>query len=74
MLEAFMSPFVRAVTRIESESDAEGWRVARIPVGSVRQTCVELLRFGADIEVMAPPELRAKMVEVAAAMNMIYVQ
>jgi predicted DNA-binding transcriptional regulator YafY len=74
MLEAFMSPFVRAATRIESESDPEGWHIARIPVGSVRQTCVELLRFGADIEVMAPPELRAKMVEVAAAMNMIYVQ
>jgi predicted DNA-binding transcriptional regulator YafY len=72
MLEAFMSPFVRAATRIESEADAHGWRTATMPVGSVRQACVDLLRFGAEAEVLEPPELRARMAEIAAGMGTIY--
>jgi predicted DNA-binding transcriptional regulator YafY len=72
MLDAFMSPFVRAATRIESKADAEGWRTAIMPVGSTRQACVDLLRFGAEAEVLEPPELRAKMAEIAAGMSAIY--
>jgi predicted DNA-binding transcriptional regulator YafY len=72
MLEMFMSPFVRAATRIESEADAQGWRIAIMPVGSIRQACVDLLRFGAQVEVLEPPELRAKMAEIAAGMSTIY--
>jgi predicted DNA-binding transcriptional regulator YafY len=72
MLEMFMSPFVRAATRIETEADAQGWRTAIMPVGSVRQACVDLLRFGAQVEVLEPPELRAKMAEIAAGMSTIY--
>jgi predicted DNA-binding transcriptional regulator YafY len=72
MLDAFLSPFVRAATRIESEADAEGWRTAIMPVGSIRQACVDLLRFGAEAEVLEPPELRAKMAEIAAGMSAIY--
>jgi hypothetical protein len=33
---------------------------------------VDLLRFGAEAEVMEPPELRANMAETAAGMNMIH--
>jgi predicted DNA-binding transcriptional regulator YafY len=43
-----------------------------LPVGSIRQPCVDLLRFGVDAEVLEPPELRAKMAEIAAGMNLIY--
>jgi predicted DNA-binding transcriptional regulator YafY len=43
-----------------------------MPVGSIRQACVDLLKFGVDAEVLEPPELRAKMAEVAAGMSMIY--
>ena len=43
-----------------------------MPVGSVRQACVELLRFGAELEVVDPPELRARMTETAAAMSTLY--
>ena len=67
-----MSPFVRAATRVESEADAQGWRTAIMPVGSTRQACVDLLRFGAEAEVLEPPELRAKMTEIAAGMSMMY--
>jgi predicted DNA-binding transcriptional regulator YafY len=72
MLEAFTSPYVRAATQIDPVADVEGWYQARIPVGSIRQACVELLRFGAEAEVLEPPELRTRMAEVAVGMDMIY--
>jgi predicted DNA-binding transcriptional regulator YafY len=72
MLEAFTSPYVRAATQVSPTPDAEGWHTAIMPVGSVRQACVELLRFGAEAEVLEPPELRDKMAAVAARMNTIY--
>jgi predicted DNA-binding transcriptional regulator YafY len=74
MLEALTSPYVRAATRISPEVDADGRRTAVMPVGSIRQACVDLLKFGVDAEVLEPPELRAKMAEVAAGMSMIYRQ
>jgi predicted DNA-binding transcriptional regulator YafY len=72
MLEAFTSPYVRAATRISPTVDAEGWHTATMPVGSIRQACVEILRFGADAEVLEPPELRAKMASIVAGMSEIY--
>jgi predicted DNA-binding transcriptional regulator YafY len=72
MLEALTSPYVRAATRISPEVDADGRRTAVMPVGSIRQACVDLLKFGVDAEVLEPPELRAKMAEVALGMSMIY--
>ncbi len=72
MLEALTSPYVRAATRISPEVDADGRRTAVMPVGSIRQACVDLLKFGVDAEVLEPPELRAKMAEVAAGMSTIY--
>ncbi|MDB6084233.1 MAG: transcriptional regulator, partial [Gammaproteobacteria bacterium] len=72
MLEAFTSPYVRAATRVSTEVDADGWHTAVVPVGSIRQACVELLRFGADGEVLEPPELRAKMAAVIADMAALY--
>jgi predicted DNA-binding transcriptional regulator YafY len=72
MLEAFTSPYVREATSISSEVDAKGWHTAIMPVGSIRQACVDLLRFGPEAEVLEPPELRAKMAAVVAGMNVIY--
>jgi predicted DNA-binding transcriptional regulator YafY len=72
MLEAFTSPYVRAATRISSEVDDQGWHTAVMPVGSIRQACFELLRFGPEAEVLDPPELRAKMAAVVADMHALY--
>jgi len=72
MLGALTSPYVQATTQIERDADAGGWRRAVIPVGSVRQACVELLRFGVEIEVLDPPELRAAMAELASGLSEIY--
>ncbi|HEX4182270.1 MAG TPA: YafY family protein [Caulobacteraceae bacterium] len=72
LLEQLTSPYVRSETRLEPETDAEGWRRAAIPVGSIRQACLELLRLGVEVEVLDPPELREKMAEVAAGLDAIY--
>ena len=72
MLEAFTSPFVRAGARIEDDAGPDGWCNATLPVGSIRQASLELLRFGAEAEVLNPPELRAAMAEIARAMGRIY--
>ena len=71
MLDALLSPFIRAGTEL-GEIRADGWRAATIPVGSVWQGAAELLRFGAEIDVLAPPELRAAMAETVARMGAIY--
>ena len=72
MLGVLTSPLVRSETVIDHEADAGGWRVAVMPIGSVRQACVDLLRFGGEIEVLEPPELREKMAELAEGMIAIY--
>lgn len=72
MLEAFLSPYVRSAMQIGDSASPDGWREAVMPVGSIRQACSELLRFGAEVEVLEPPELRARMAEVAAEMAGIY--
>lgn len=72
MLEAFTSPFVRGATHAETDAGPDGWRKAILPVGSIRQTSVELLRFGADAEVLELLELRAKMAEIARDMGRMY--
>jgi predicted DNA-binding transcriptional regulator YafY len=74
MLDAFTSPFARSAARVGEPDPADGWCTVILPVGSVRQACAELLRFGAEAEVLAPPELRARMSEVAAALHSRYTE
>ena len=72
MLGVLTSPYVRSETVLAPEADASGWRLALIPVGSVQQACVDLLRFGVEVEVLDPRELRAKMAELAAGLYALY--
>ncbi|MBR0666624.1 YafY family transcriptional regulator [Roseomonas hellenica] len=72
LLAAFSSPYVRAGTRIEAAADADGWRIATLPIGTLWEAVVDCLRLGAEAEVLDPPELRAKMAEVAAGMTALY--
>lgn len=74
LLEVLCSPFVQAGTTLGDEADANGWRLAQMPVGSIRQACAELLQFGAEAEVIAPAELREKMVGMCSTMLGIYTQ
>ena len=60
MMEAILPAYVRAKT-VVGAPDADGWRTATMPAASPDHAVVELLRFGTDIEILGPPELRAHM-------------
>jgi predicted DNA-binding transcriptional regulator YafY len=59
---------LQAASQSASDPDPDGWIEARIPIESLRHAETDLLRFGADAEVVAPPELRNRLAAVAAAM------
>ncbi|MCA6116407.1 YafY family transcriptional regulator [Bradyrhizobium sp. WSM 1738] len=73
LLNALSPPYVKARMRIEEAADRDGWRIAVLPVGKTAwHAATELLRFGAEAEVLEPVELREKMAEIAQAMAARY--
>lgn len=59
-----------AAARARAEAgvlDPDGWRRAVVPIESVDHACAQFLALGADIEVLGPPRLRARMADEAAA-------
>ena len=73
LLNALSQPYVKTRTRIEEIADEEGWRIAHVPIGkTVWHAAAELLRLGAEAEVLAPAELRDKMIELTQAMATRY--
>jgi predicted DNA-binding transcriptional regulator YafY len=62
----------KAVEATAARTDRRGWKKVTIPIESVDHAAGELLRVGAECEVLAPPELRVRMAKNAAAMAAIY--
>lgn len=52
--------------------DENGWHPARFPVGHASHGCPELLRFGAELEVLGPPELRQAMEDLVVQLARRY--
>jgi predicted DNA-binding transcriptional regulator YafY len=52
--------------------DADGWVRAVVPIESVRHAHGELLRLGADVEVLEPPELREMLRATVARLAAFY--
>ncbi|MDE1145613.1 MAG: WYL domain-containing protein [Azospirillaceae bacterium] len=52
--------------------DADGWYEADIPLETVDWTAQQLLGLGLTVEVLGPPDLRARMGELAAALHARY--
>ncbi|WP_433236007.1 helix-turn-helix transcriptional regulator [Streptosporangium sp. CA-135522] len=52
--------------------DERGWIVVRLPIESIKHGPWVLLRLGADIEVLEPPELRARMAATVAELAELY--
>lgn len=50
----------------------DGWTTVTLPIESIKHAHAEFLRLGADIEVLAPPELRESMRDTATAMIRLY--
>jgi predicted DNA-binding transcriptional regulator YafY len=58
----------RAVAESAGEPAGDGWVTATLPIESTRHAESVLLRLGADVEVLAPPELRERLAAVARAL------
>lgn len=56
----------------EALPDADGWVRLQLPFEKLEYARAALLGFGADAEVLAPPELRSQMTSTAAALGALY--
>ncbi|GAA1616834.1 YafY family protein [Nonomuraea maheshkhaliensis] len=63
---------VAAALAAAGEPDPEGWRTLTVPVESITHARWVLLRMGADVEVLGPPQLRALMGEAVAELVKLY--
>jgi predicted DNA-binding transcriptional regulator YafY len=54
--------------------DPDGWVRAVVPIESVRHAHGELLKLGADVEVLEPPELRDMLKATVASLTALYGQ
>jgi len=63
---------VRALQETASPPDQDGWVRAVVPIESTENALSEFLRLGADVEIIEPPELRARMADAACGLAAIY--
>lgn len=71
MLEHVTPSFSRA-GMVVGEPNAEGCRIVTLRVGSLWEASSELMRFGAEAEVLEPPELRARVMQTLEQMRQRY--
>lgn len=70
---ATLSAAVGEAARASAEpTDADGWRRVVIPIETVENAATQLFRLGPDVEVLAPPDLRAAMTERARTLAALY--
>jgi predicted DNA-binding transcriptional regulator YafY len=63
---------IQAARENAGEPDEDGWVRTVIPIESVRHAHGDLMRFGSDVEVLAPAELRERIVASARAVLELY--
>jgi predicted DNA-binding transcriptional regulator YafY len=63
---------VGAALAAAEEPDPEGWLTLTVPVESLTHARWLLLRMGADVEVLGPPELRTLMSEAVTDLAKLY--
>lgn len=56
----------------DDDDDDGGWQRATLALESVDDAYHDVMRFGADLEVLDPPELRDRLAETARAMVALY--
>lgn len=73
LLPYFSTPVVtQAAAATASEPDADGWTRATIPIESVEHAIGDLLRYGAEVEALEPPELRERLKSAIHALSVRY--
>ncbi|GAA3262126.1 helix-turn-helix transcriptional regulator [Nonomuraea helvata] len=66
------SDVVGAALAVAAQPDPEGWVTLTVPIESISHGRWMLLRMGAAVEVLGPPELRAAMCEAVAELHKMY--
>lgn len=61
-----------AARRSATGPDPDGWVRVTIPIESVEQAVPELLRLGADTEILSPRELRDTITETVDALALLH--
>ncbi|GIF00285.1 transcriptional regulator [Paractinoplanes rishiriensis] len=71
---AFLFPpeMARVARESAGPPDTDGWLTTTVPIESVRHGHIELLKLGADAEVLAPEDLRTQMAETARGLAATY--
>ncbi|MGW5363154.1 helix-turn-helix transcriptional regulator [Actinopolymorpha pittospori] len=70
----YLGPFAaRAVRETAGPPDEHGWVQVTLPIESPTHARMEFFRFGPDLEVLQPSELRELMVRSAADVTRLYV-
>lgn len=68
-----MSPAVVGVAEASASApDEDGWVTAVVPIESMIHAHQDFLRLGADVEVLAPAELRSRLAETTRALAATY--
>ncbi|UYN97435.1 MAG: YafY family transcriptional regulator [Enhydrobacter sp.] len=67
-LEMLGAAVVEAARRSAQPPDKEGWIVATVPIESIEQASVDLLRLGTEAEIVKPVELRRRVSAAARQM------
>jgi predicted DNA-binding transcriptional regulator YafY len=71
-LQGFSQVVAQAVQRTADAPDAAGWVTVTVPIESVDHAAREMLKLGAEAEVIEPRELRARLRGSAQAMLALY--
>ncbi len=63
---------VAAVDATAGPPDEDGWVRAAVPIESLTHAHGDLLRLGAEVEILSPAALRARLADTAAALVTLY--
>ncbi|MFI7606407.1 helix-turn-helix transcriptional regulator [Micromonospora sp. NPDC049366] len=72
MTHVFPPAMTRAARAAAGEPDADGWLLTTVPIESVKHGHIELLKLGAEVEVLAPAELRERFTGTAHRLAALY--
>ena len=72
LAEMMSQAVVSAAGASASAAGADGWVTAVVPIESLIHAHQDFLRLGADVEILEPPELRARLAETARSLAAIY--
>ncbi len=73
LLRELSAAVAEAAARTAEAPDHEGWRRLVIPIESIDHAAHELIKLGAEAEVLAPAPLRARIGEMASRLAALYV-